>query len=102
MSDETVRIDDGGPAFPRPRGKGWDDDGEERSNQAQVGMSVRAYFAAKAMQAALNACVSQPHTAAAIAKQSAECGSTQNAYIAKIACDAADALIAELRKAGGK
>jgi hypothetical protein len=44
MSDETKRIDDGGAAFPRT---------SHYPTEAQDGMSLRDYFAAKAMQAAL-------------------------------------------------
>lgn len=40
---------DGGPAFPRPAG---DYNGTRHGNGAQVGISMRDYFAAKAMQAA--------------------------------------------------
>ena len=38
---------DGGPAFPRPAG---DYNGTKHGNGAQVGISMRDYFAAKAMQ----------------------------------------------------
>lgn len=41
---------DGGPAFPRPAG---DYNGTRHGNGAQVGISKRDYFAAKAMQAIL-------------------------------------------------
>ena len=41
-------IKDGGPAFPRPASRIWVDDVEYG---AQAGMSLRAYFVAKAMQA---------------------------------------------------
>lgn len=44
--------DDGGPAFPRAA-FGLPDDGEKFGNGAQSGMTLRDYFAAKAMQAAL-------------------------------------------------
>lgn len=39
---------DGGPAFPRPAG---DYNGTRHGNGAQVGISIRDYFAAKAMAA---------------------------------------------------
>lgn len=40
---------DGGPAFPRSAG---DFNGTKHGNAAQAGMTLRDYFAAKAMQAA--------------------------------------------------
>ena len=39
---------DGGPAFARPAG---DYEGSQHGNGAQCGMTLRDYFAAKAMQA---------------------------------------------------
>ena len=42
------KINDGGPAFPRPAG---DFNGSRHGNGAQTGMALRDYFAAKAMQA---------------------------------------------------
>jgi hypothetical protein len=39
-------TDTGGPAFPSPRWEGW--------GSPQEGMTVRDYFAAKAMQAGIN------------------------------------------------
>ena len=44
-------INTGGPAFPRPAG---DYNGTKNGNGAQAGMTLRDYFAAKAMQAALS------------------------------------------------
>lgn len=46
MTDKTIS---GGPAFPRPAG---DYTGTRHGNAAQEGMTLRDYFAAKAMQAA--------------------------------------------------
>lgn len=43
-----MAINDGGPAFPRPAG---DYNGTKHGNGAQVGISMRDYFAAKAMAA---------------------------------------------------
>lgn len=43
---------DGGAAFPRPAG---DYNGTRHGNGAQVGISIRDYFAAKAMQGLLAA-----------------------------------------------
>lgn len=41
----------GGPAFPRPAG---DFNGSRHGNGAQTGMTLRDYFAAKAMQEMVN------------------------------------------------
>lgn len=41
------KINDGGPAFPRAAG---DYTGTRHGNHAQTGLSLRDYFAAKAMQ----------------------------------------------------
>lgn len=43
-------TDTGGPAFPRPAG---DFNGTRHGNGAQSGMTLRDYFAAKAMQAVI-------------------------------------------------
>ena len=43
----TDNIYNGGPAFPRPAG---DFNGSRHGNGAQTGMTLRDYFAAKAMQ----------------------------------------------------
>ncbi|WP_343577975.1 hypothetical protein [Pseudomonas sp.] len=43
-----MNKNDGGPAFARPAG---DYSGTRNGNTAQVGMTLRDYFAAKAMQA---------------------------------------------------
>ena len=45
------KINDGGPAFPRPAG---DFNGSRHGNGAQTGMTLRDYFAAKAMQEMVN------------------------------------------------
>jgi hypothetical protein len=45
-----VSNNGGGPAFPRPAG---DYNGTKHGNGAQDGMSLRDYFAAKAMQGLL-------------------------------------------------
>lgn len=53
MSDKTVRIDDGGLAFPVPCGTARRDvDGYY--NKPSGGMSLRDYFAAMAMQAIIS------------------------------------------------
>ncbi len=44
----TKQIEDGGPAFPRPVSEDSSEDG--LSYPDQEGMSMRDYFAAKAMQ----------------------------------------------------
>ena len=44
------KINDGGPAFPRPAG---DYNGSRHGNSSQTGMSLRDYFAAKALQGLL-------------------------------------------------
>lgn len=46
-----MTITTGGPAFPRPAG---DYSGTRHGNTAQEGMTLRDYFAAKAMQAYLS------------------------------------------------
>lgn len=45
-------IKTGGPAFPRPAG---DYSGTKHGNGAQSGMTLRDYFAAKAMHASMTA-----------------------------------------------
>ena len=42
------------PAFPRP--EAWASDSETGTRPAQEGMTLRDYFAAKAMQGMLSAC----------------------------------------------
>jgi hypothetical protein len=43
-------ITDGGPAFPRAGAVFKGPNGQEMGNEASLGMTVRDYFAAKAMQ----------------------------------------------------
>ena len=78
MSETT---DDGGPAFARP---------ETEWSEMQDGMSLRAYLAAKAMDAL-------------ISSDNRMWGGFGNPEsVAENACRMADALISELRKAGAK
>lgn len=49
MSGQAGHIGDGGPAFPVPDNVAWD----ESEPTAIAGMSLRDYFAAKAMQGLL-------------------------------------------------
>ena len=88
MSDETVRIDDGGPAFPRVVTELVNDvDLNENFPETYSvgGMSLRDYFAAKAMQGHL--------------AHGAEYATWQ--AFAEDAYAMADAMLAA-RKAGGK
>lgn len=48
----TPHIDNGGPAFPTTHGRA-NGDGTFAQNQIEVGMTLRDYFAAKAMQGML-------------------------------------------------
>lgn len=48
--------DDGGPAFPRPKGhNGMTHFEEHETNDDQVGMSLRDYYAAAALPGVINA-----------------------------------------------
>lgn len=55
------QIDDGGPAFPRPLSE-LSDDSDGEVAQAYEGMSLRDYFAAKAMQGCLAYSHCNPNT----------------------------------------
>lgn len=57
MEQRMNKIDDGGPAFPRPYGKGLDPEGlpgDEISNSASPGMSLRDWFAGQAISGTLS------------------------------------------------
>ena len=98
MSDETVRIDDGGPAFPLPfvldstRGvNGQYVDAEDAGVRA--GLTLRDYFAAKAMQAIIS---KHPPGEGTVADQlDIACNVARGSFVY------ADAMLAA-RKAGGK
>ena len=77
--------DNSGPAFPRPAG---DYNGTRGGNGAQEGMTLRDYFAAKAMQAWLSTFTESRHPA--------ENGGL--ADFAKGAYAVADAMLAERAK----
>ena len=49
------KINDGGPAFPRPGANWMDKENRAMGCDAQLGMTLRDYFAAKAMQALVGA-----------------------------------------------
>ena len=76
--------DTGGPAFPK-QGRTWDNGRENVHEEEQEGMTLRDYFAAKAMPGflkMLNACETETYRIAAIASYKA-----------------ADAMLAEMNKA---
>ena len=84
-----ARINDGGPAFARPASEytkqGTLPDGND-AIEAQEGMGLRTYLAAKAMQGLL----------------SDGCSDTNYEVVAHNAVCHADALLAELAKAKGE
>lgn len=85
---------DGGPAFPRP--KWWPTDGDpDHDGHEQGGMSLRDYFAAKAM-ASLLSNLDLRNVADIVAQAK---GQTARALIAEKAYQYADALLAERAKA---
>jgi hypothetical protein len=50
MADNSVTLNDGGPAFPRPIGNNGSNDWHNRTaNCEQEGMKLRDYFAGKAL-----------------------------------------------------
>lgn len=85
MSDETKKIDDGGPAFPSHPYAG-----------CSTGMSLRDWFAGMAMLGLLNStAVDTQSTALHIT--SLETGQSHDALIASRSLDLADALLAARR-----
>lgn len=81
-------IEDGGSAFPTvPQCHGYLPDSPGAGTGCSPGMSLRAFFAAHALNGLL-AC--------------AETAPMRHDQIATCAVDYADALIAELKKGGGK
>lgn len=75
-----IDKDTGGPAFPRPYShSGFDD-----ADRAQIGMTLRDYFAAKAMQALIvGPCMRDDHFDDEV-----------NDYVAERAYSIADAMLA--------
>ncbi len=57
------KTDDGGPAFPRPSSENTGMTGMRQSDSAQEGLSLRDYFAAKAMQSLVAVAIVSPETA---------------------------------------
>lgn len=55
MADDTKQIDDGGPAFPTDTGAGPYADGFQNGSDTfhHYGMTLRNYYAAKAMAAVI-------------------------------------------------
>ena len=98
MSDETVRIDDGGPAFPVTI-----EVHSGTQNFVSSGLTLRAYFAAKAMQSLILAgCTNDEASQTILGTAKKFCDGNTAVATARLAVVNADALIAELRKAGGK
>lgn len=93
---------DGGPAFPRPMGNnGYADVEDHDSNSEQEGMSLRDYFAAKAMHAELVTAGALPDPAEALSRAATEAGQTIVERIAFNSYQLADAMLAERAKSGG-
>jgi len=87
----------GGPAFPRAAG---DYNGTRNGNGAQDGMSLRDYFAAKAMHAELATAGMHDGAADALVDAAAAAGQTIEQRIAFNAYRLADAMLAERAKGG--
>ena len=93
-----MTINDGGPAFPRPIGhNGGQTFAEREVSPDAEGMSLRDYFAAKAMQAEMITTFSDatPGSAEAFAKACARSKQTPEQRLAANAYGIADAMIAE-------
>lgn len=90
---------DGGPAFPSPERivGGWENkDGEKVfSVESSVGMSLRDYFAAKAMHAELNTAGAFDDPAEALITAAEIAGRTIEQQIAFNAYKLADAMIVQ-------
>lgn len=87
-----MRINDGGPAFPRPASEytksGTCPDGND-PHDAQDGMSMRDYFAAAALTGVL---ANQP-LREAIQRASADLKQTQPALTAQLCYESAEAML---------
>lgn len=98
-----MAINDGGPAFPRPVSEDTRNGTLREGNEvidAQHGMSLRDYFAAKAMHAEFVTTFSDttPQSAEIFLKQSEKRGHTPEQHLAFNAYKVADAMLAERRK----
>jgi hypothetical protein len=82
-------VNNGGPAFPRPFS------GNNTHQPAQVGMTLRDYFAA----AALTGFIANQQAAAAVVK-AASSAHGANRVFSETAYDLADAMLAEREKKG--
>lgn len=82
----ATRIDDGGPAFPTHAHPGSSD------GAAMSGMTIRDYFAAKAMQAIIGGAL-----ASAIQSTARDSGKTETQIVAGAAYEFANAMIAARR-----
>lgn len=91
-----MQQDDGGPAFPRPASALIHDEAE--SLDAQDGMTLRDYFAAKAMQAQMIVTTfsdATPKSAEAFKKG---CDEHAEQHLAAIAYRIADAMLVERQR----
>lgn len=96
-----MKLDDGGPAFPRPRGQTTSEYGCITGSDEQDGMSLRDWFAGKALQGLVHTIfIDQPTEDSLIAK-----GLKPDDFPKFLAYQcylAADAMLAERVKAGAK
>jgi hypothetical protein len=94
MSEQTDEIDDGGPAFPKT-GTFHANGPAEYDSEDQDGMSLRDWFAGKAMQAEMITTFSDatPGAADAFSEAAAAAGRTPNEHLAANAYAIADAML---------
>ncbi|HYE07697.1 MAG TPA: hypothetical protein VEL07_19415 [Planctomycetota bacterium] len=93
-----MSTNDGGPAFPTPGWqRTWFERGDECSEScdAIAGMSLRDYFAAKALAAMM----ATPDVATALVAEAAKLSRDVSTVFAEAAYEQADAMIAERAKA---
>lgn len=92
-------MKDGGSAFPRPLSVSHGSVADHQYSACeQDGMSLRDYFAAKAMHAELNTAGAFEGPAQALADEAARTGRTIEQQIAFNAYKLADAMLAEREK----
>lgn len=87
-------MNDGGPAFPHTHIIGIN--GMLHDTQSIGGMSLRAYFAGKAMEGMMRCLCDNSEIAVAMFKAGRERGETIVEYVSRTAVESADALIEAL------
>lgn len=92
-----MNINPNSPAFPRSVSQYTRSDGATVTEEAELGLSIRALIA-KDLMAGFIAQGSDPACRAAIVEVATRHNKTPNQLYAEMACEAADALITQLNK----